>query len=427
MTDERKTRTLLGVAYGCLIGASFVLFGCESGGDSGTSDASAFGGPAYFVAPAGDDARTCDEAMEAATPKRTLASSIRCLGSGETLVVEDGTYEESIDDVIPSGSSWDRATVIRARNYRGAVIKPSLGGLYGFNFVNADSHFIVIKDLVLDMINSSVQCVRLINGGNDNDGFPHHIRLDGIECRNTLGSAITWNNGSNLPTELQGRENELINCRLHHNGRRRDILDTAVYWNSRDSLVRNCEIDHNGTSGITLFRSGGGTPTGAVVENNLIHENAFYAVQVASTHQVMIRNNIVYGHAYTFAVELGSGSVGSVQDIQFFHNTIVNNAGHCLFGDHPQSARIVVRNNICSGNRTDTISITGATVSNNLEGGSDIFSDPAAGNYRLVAAGTSAIDRGADLAGAVPLDADGVSRFQGAAPDLGAYEFIPRQ
>lgn len=416
------TRNLLLLLCGLLTGCGA---SDERAQQSALPDAQASAGATYYVAPAGNDSRTCAQAQQAGMPKRTVISGINCLAGGDTLVLDDGTYVESIDDVIPSGTSWESATVIRAKNRRMAIIRPSVVGLFGFNLLDSDTHHIVIKDLVIDMINSTVQCVRLLNDGILANGFPHHIRLDGIECKNTLGSAITWNSNSQIAADLQGRENELSNCWLHLNGRRRDVLDNVVYWNARDSVVRNCEIDHNGATGIALYTSAGGTPTGAVIENNVIHDNAFYAIQAAVTGQAMIRNNIIYGHPHTFAVELGSQSVGSVQDIQFFHNTIVDNGGLCLFGNHPSNAGITIRNNICVGNRSNTIAITGATQSNNLEGGNLTFLDGPNHNYRLIAASTSAVDAGTDLFGAVPSDADGVRRFQGAAPDLGAYEFVP--
>jgi hypothetical protein len=356
-----------------------------------------------------------------------VVSGVRCLTSGDTLVIDDGKYVESIDDIIPSGKSWDEATVIRAKNHRQAILKPSASGLFGFNLLDAVTHHIIIRDLVIDMLDSTVQCVRLINSGTLANGFPHHVRLDGIECKNSNTSAIAWNNNSQLANNLQGHENELLNCWLHHNGRRGDILDTAVYWNSRDSVVRNCEIAHNGASGISVFTSAGGIPTGATIENNVIHNNLFYAIQASVTQQATIRNNVIYGHSYTFAVELGSLSSGSVQDILFYHNTIADNSGYCIFGNHLANAGIVVRNNICVGNGTNTIALTGSTMSNNLEGGAVAFVDRSARNYRLTAASTAALDTGADLLGAVPLDADGVKRFQGSAPDLGAYEFVPVQ
>jgi len=54
--------------------------------------------------------------------------------------------------------------------------------------------------------------------------------------------------------------------------------------------------------------------------------------------------------------------------------------------------------------------------------GDPLFADPVAGDYHL-RAGSAAIDAGTVAPEALPADHDGLPRFQGTAPDLGAYEF----
>ena len=51
-----------------------------------------------------------------------------------------------------------------------------------------------------------------------------------------------------------------------------------------------------------------------------------------------------------------------------------------------------------------------------------LFVDPLGGDYHL-RPGSPAIDAGSAIAEALPADHDGLPRFQGRAPDLGAYEF----
>src|SRR5690349_5585104 len=64
------------------------------------------------VSVAGDDAYSCAQAHDPATPRRTITAGILCVGggiagagAGHTVVVEPGVYEEAIW-IIPGGASW---------------------------------------------------------------------------------------------------------------------------------------------------------------------------------------------------------------------------------------------------------------------------------------------------------------------------------
>jgi hypothetical protein len=63
------------------------------------------------------------------------------------------------------------------------------------------------------------------------------------------------------------------------------------------------------------------------------------------------------------------------------------------------------------------------TTSNNITSGSVAFVDAAHNNYALSASATNAIDQGMTLGSPYNVDILGVSRPQGAAYDIGAYEF----
>src|SRR5207245_1085185 len=49
-------------------------------------------GPAVYVAPAGNNAVSCAQAQNIATPKQTLTNAIGCLTPGTTLLIRGGTY-----------------------------------------------------------------------------------------------------------------------------------------------------------------------------------------------------------------------------------------------------------------------------------------------------------------------------------------------
>ena len=80
-----------------------------------------------------------------------------------------------------------------------------------------------------------------------------------------------------------------------------------------------------------------------------------------------------------------------------------------------------VRNNISFSNGTNTdFSGTGTVASNNLTSNPS-FVDATKGNFALQA-GSGAIGAGVTLS-EVPYDFDGISRPQGSAYDIGAYEY----
>jgi hypothetical protein len=112
---------------------------------------------------------------------------------------------------------------------------------------------------------------------------------------------------------------------------------------------------------------------------------------------------------------------------KIFNNTIVGN-GRAM---HIGASRAEIRNNIIYGNSQGIVNqSTNIAFSNNLCGtagtGCQFVGDPrfvnrAAGDYHL-RSGSPAIDRGQTLS-QVPRDYDDVLRPQGAAYDIGAYEF----
>jgi hypothetical protein len=112
--------------------------------------------------------------------------------------------------------------------------------------------------------------------------------------------------------------------------------------------------------------------------------------------------------------------------------------------DNPDVHQVVLRNNLVSGNLLFQIALEaklpegtvqidhnlidgggadfdGATTGEDSVSGDPQLADPSGGDYRLTA-GSPAVDQASpDLAPDV--DYDGTSRPQGAAPDIGAFEF----
>lgn len=189
------------------------------------------------------------------------------------------------------------------------------------------------------------------------------------------------------------------------------LTDTSVTGGLRGFLVGPGatvrRVTGAGTEG-GILAFGGATLTDAVARAG----NGGTALTVQGTGPATLRN--------VTAVATGPGSTG------------MQGAGAPL--------TVRGRNLILRGDANDVLVTGGATVELDrsnfrtvsgpiADGGQNqsadpLFVDAAAGNFRL-AAGSPAIDKGLadDVTGAT--DLDGASRFQGAAPDLGAYEATP--
>jgi hypothetical protein len=61
-------------------------------------------GGTYYVAKTGSDNNSCSSAQLQSTPKLTINAGAACLSAGDTLVVRDGTYVETITATIASGT-----------------------------------------------------------------------------------------------------------------------------------------------------------------------------------------------------------------------------------------------------------------------------------------------------------------------------------
>lgn len=187
------------------------------------------------------------------------------------------------------------------------------------------------------------------------------------------------------------------------------ILDGGYHilliWNGNGITIRNC-----------VFRNGGGTEAGQVS----------YAIFLAGgTQNVTFNNNLIYG------IKPATDSVlaaWSVTDSKFFNNVFYNadySAYNTVLFSNGDTPSTQFRNNIVVGGMMGMWNGTGIVHSNNLYyncstsvGNSDLGDGEIVGvdpmlmaDYHLMW-GSPAIDSGVDVG--LP--------FNGAAPDMGAYE-----
>jgi hypothetical protein len=91
------------------------------------------GAETYYVASAGND----ENPGTAEKPFRTLNRGVKPLKPGDTLVVREGVYRESLRDNIPAGTSWDAPVtpprkqkswidaIVVSRRYVGQAVPPA--------------------------------------------------------------------------------------------------------------------------------------------------------------------------------------------------------------------------------------------------------------------------------------------------------------
>ena len=93
----------------------------------------------YHVAPGGAD----NNPGTADRPFRTVRAGVQALAPGDTLYLRAGTYAESIDSGLPTGTSWSDAPLIAA--YPGETVQ-----IRGIGLASSYVQYIIFDGLILD-------------------------------------------------------------------------------------------------------------------------------------------------------------------------------------------------------------------------------------------------------------------------------------
>ena len=136
-----------------------------------------------------------------------------------------------------------------------------------------------------------------------------------------------------------------------------------------------------------------------------------------------IYNNFIYR---TDPVNADSGiSLWDSPGTRVFHNTIIQNGTYPVAIEYrfASTTGIDIRNNLTDGTIQQREGATGVVSDNFTQATPSLFVNASAANLHLVSTASAAIDRGVSLSGA-GTDIDGDPRPNGAAPDLGADEFL---
>jgi len=208
----------------------------------------------YYVATTGEDSRSCSEAQNVATPRRTPEAGITCLASGDTLLLRGGVYELLTYNVYPpAGTSWSTATTIASAPGETATIRPPGNGEA---FAIWNTRYVILDRLVFDGSNhtgdaflSEISCDydRTLNQWIP-ETCADHIRIQNSEFKNAGGTALGSGKGSE--NNLTQGHHEFINNSVHDSNRWTECDQAEAFYMGTDSdlYVGNVFHDNEGTA-----------------------------------------------------------------------------------------------------------------------------------------------------------------------------------
>ena len=395
MTGERRTVVVLSVVCLALLGVTAWALATRNPGTPTSMQ-----GAAYWVAMDGDDAGpgTRDE------PWATLQHAADSVGSGATVYVREGVYEQKVE-IRASGLPGRPITFAAAPGERVVLDGSSLEVPAGQNAMIAidSQRFVTIRGFEITAYRSDasghVPIGILVTGAAD------HIRLAGnvvrdmgttFEGRNggdAHGIAVFGSAGDHPIEEVEIVDNELANLTLGSsealvvNGNVKDfriegneVHDTnniaidvigfegtapdPTVDQARDGIVRGnvvWNVDSYGNPAYGNDRSADGIYVDGgrdiLVEGNTIHD-VNIGIELASEHagrstrNVTARNNLVYDST---AIGIAIGGYdrrrGSTEDCVIVNNTVVNTDGVELLVQFDTRNNVIANNVIVAGAR----------------------------------------------------------------------------
>ena len=365
----------------------------------------------WYVATTGSDAVNCTQAQNISTPKLTIAAAIACVGSvgtddgaGDTVQVAAGTYNESLVDTIPSGTSGNPFTLTCVANLACTIandpdpITPD----YGFGW-NIGSHYITINGFRFTG-----------HGGftsSSSFGGHHHIVITNNEFFNIPnGNSVTFSGtddatfsgnsihdiGSSPFTFPCGTGGYCVGLYIASKTRRFTVSGNS-FANVSGYTVQ-IYSDTDAPEDVTVS---GNTITGTIVASGII--------LYGTGHRVF--NNVIYANGWEGVRNWSSGALIDFNTVALNEND--GNESHGGIADFGNGA--TCRSNLVLSNGGSQILCN--TTANNITSGTH-FVNAAAGDFHLLDTST-AIGAGATLAH-VSIDKDGVTRVN--PPAVGAYE-----
>ncbi len=371
-------------------------------------------GTIYYVSNSGSDtnAGTKD------APWATLQYAANQALAGDTVLVKDGTYAGFFS--------------VNGGTEKNPITFKADGSNVIINTSNAHTK--------LDNVNIENTDDVVVDGFIVKDAQRAGIRVAESTCvvirNNRVGPSGMWGIFTGFAPEVNILNNKTFDSQGQHG-----IYVSNSRVSNDNPVIRGNETYGNHYTGIQVngdCESGGdGIISGAVIEGNIIHDNASKGTSIVSMQDSVIQNNLIYNNGVggrgAGGIHLtdqgGCGQPSSRNKI--INNTIIE----------PHIAGIRITDGATENQIVNNIVFTSASLQQPIEdevGGSfvdkdfnlmltsisqGLFVNPAKNDYHLMRK-SPAIDAG-KTTGAPNTDMEGIKRPQGSGIDLGPFEFMP--
>jgi hypothetical protein len=355
----------------------------------------------YYVATTGSDSAN----GSLSTPWKTISHAAGIVVAGDTVIVENGTYVETVN--FQRGGTSGSPITFQAQNHWGAVIAPTssqVSALSGSDvYINATYMILKNFEVVGPSDGTAIHAIK-INGYNNDQVLGNKVHRIGTQTTCTQGGAV-FSQGDN--NTISGNyiydvspPRTAAQCYFMHgiylgdegvNGFVQNNIVFGVYqgfalqWDSYTTSPTSGWTVTNNTffnDGSSAKAAGGGI---------------YYSCPPGGCGNNKINNNI-FSNMQNMSMEIGT--YGTISSSDTFQNNLIYNSPAPSFTPSTPSTY------------TNTVTKDPLFVS---------YTGDQTGDYHLQS--TSPAINAGTISGAPTTDFDGNARPQGALYDIGAYEF----
>lgn len=364
----------------------------------------------YYVDPSGLNSNLGTQSQ----PWLTLQYAASRAVAGDTVLVNNGTYSGFYS--VNSGTSTNPITF--QANGSNIIVNspPNTNRIDNINIEGSD--YIIVDGFIVQ--NAPRGGIRVVESW-------------GVIVRNnTVGPCGTWCIFTGFAPEVQVLNNKTFNA-----GQQHGIYVSNSRVANDNPIIRGNESYGNNWSGIQVNgdcnAGGDGVVSGAIIENNIVHDNYSKSLSMISMQNSVIQNNVIYNNG----INGGAGGIHLTDEPgcgrPSNNNLVVNNT---IIEPRIAGIRITdgaINNVIFNNLIVSSIPIADEVGNNNIDTTSNItrssttglFVNPSAGDYHL-SSNSPAIDAGRTSysnRNAPSSDFEGTSRPQGSGYDVGYDEF----